>query len=112
MLPSLELLDSKYLYCRKELLLQGSCSPRTSLTGEASGKVAELTAKKKSTEKLADPKESSGAVRQESRKFRNVGQYIVVGKEQSLANGPFHWPSTDLTVLRLTSRQPNSAGYH
>lgn len=47
-MPSLELLDSKYLFCRNRML-EGSCSARTSLMGEVNGKVAQLTTKEKHT---------------------------------------------------------------
>lgn len=54
--------------------------------GKANGKVAQLTAKEKSIRLglTADPKGSSGAARQEGRKFRDVGQYMAVGKQWPL----------------------------
>lgn len=92
----MELLD---LVCRKQMF-QGSGTLRTSLMAEASRKAAQLTAKEKSTglSLSADHKESPGAVGQAGRKYRDVGQCMVVGKQQALQPGalPTAHPGTRL----------------
>lgn len=67
---------------------------------EANRKAAQLTAEEKSTglSLSADHKESPAAVGQEGRKYRDVGQCMVMGKQQALQPGalPTGHPGTML----------------
>jgi len=91
-------------------MLQGSCSPRTTLTGEANGEAAQPTAKAKNTGLglTGGAKGSSGAVRQDGRnsEVNGCGEAAVTP-----ASGPFHGPSGDPAVRQCTSGHPDPADY-